>query len=475
MKDFGDSHCKAGPTGSFGHVEFSGATELAASGGLTKLHTVFSGVEVEFQSTELTGTGEMENMLAESGEHTANGTGVIEYKNVTVTKPAGKGCIVKGGEVKTNNLKATTAGQGMGLLFEPSGGTVFAALTVENCSSGFLNGKYEIKGAVSGTPEGATAVFTASGTTAQKTLTIAGGSVGIDGIVTFSGRAKGSKSAYTALSSTTKATDEKAETEEEAKTKEEAETEEAETEAEEEAASAFGTTAFTCAPDAQPNSDAGFAGGHCRIGDGVETNAAFKHTEITQDTTTDLAVTNAGTAGETATSTPSKIHSVISGVEVEIQATGVTGTGTVTNVLSGIEHVTEGTGTLEFKGVTVLKPSGKSCVVKTGEIKTKELKATTAKQGMGLKVQPKEGTLFAEFNIEGCTIAALNGKYEAKGSVVAAPSRGTTEFTGAATTEPSTLTLRGQKAGIDGALTFSGRTKGSEGGYTPLSPTTMNT
>ncbi len=206
---FSDSACKnaVSTNANFEHVAFSGSTNLTGTGGLTKLHSVISGVEVELQSTSLEGSGTMENMVVagENGEHTANGSGVIEYKGVTVTKPAGKGCVVTGGEVKTKTLKATTAGQGMGLKFEPNEGTLFAEFNVTGCSIAALNGKYEVKGSVIGTPEGTSTVTTAAGTTAQGTLTLRGQKAGIDGKLLLSGRAN-SGEAFTPLAATTVAT-----------------------------------------------------------------------------------------------------------------------------------------------------------------------------------------------------------------------------------------------------------------------------
>jgi hypothetical protein len=174
----------------FEHIEFTKKTTISGKGGLTKLHSVISGVEVELQSTELTGSGSMENVLGgtEGKEHIAKGTGTINYKNVTVAKPAGKGCAVTGGAVTTKTLKASTAGQGMGLKFEPASGTLFAEFNITGCSIAALNGKYEVKGSVVGTPEGTSTVTTAAGTTAQETLKLRGQNAGIDGALNIIGK-----------------------------------------------------------------------------------------------------------------------------------------------------------------------------------------------------------------------------------------------------------------------------------------------
>jgi hypothetical protein len=164
---------------------------ITGSGGETLLHSVISGIEVELKSTELAGSGTMESMLAGTGEHTSNGTGTIEYKGVTVVKPAGKGCAVKTGQVTTEKLKATTAGQGMGLKFEPNGATPFAKFEVEGCGPTealkALNGVYEVTGSVIGEPTEGTneTVFTRLGTTNQGTLKLRGQKAGINGVLSL--------------------------------------------------------------------------------------------------------------------------------------------------------------------------------------------------------------------------------------------------------------------------------------------------
>jgi hypothetical protein len=163
--------------------------KITGSGGETLLHSVISGIEVELKSTELGGTGEVESMLAGTGEHTSNGTGTIEYKGVTVVKPSGKGCAVKTGQVITEKLKASTASQGMGLKFEPNGATPFAKFEVEGCGTSealkALNGVYEVTGSVIGTPTEGTneTVFERVPTTEQGTLKLRGQKAGIKGVL----------------------------------------------------------------------------------------------------------------------------------------------------------------------------------------------------------------------------------------------------------------------------------------------------
>ena len=90
------------------------------------------------------------------------------------------------------------------------------------------------------------------------------------------------------------------------------------------------------------------------------------------------------------------------------------------------------------------------------------------------KLEPYEGTLFAQFEIEGCSIAALNGIYEVKGSIRCPGDGSTVECTRTATTAQGTLTLRGQKAGISVSTTATGRANSGEA-YTALAVTTVET
>jgi hypothetical protein len=116
----------------------------------------------------------------------------------------------------------------------------------------------------------------------------------------------------------------------------------------------------------------------------------------------------------------------------------------------------EGTGTINYENVTVTAPSGKGCEVETGKVTTNKLFATTQGLANQLKFTPASGEVFAEFNVKGCSITSLNHLYTAKGSVTGNTSGATTTTTHAGVTEANSLTLSGQKAGIDGSLTIKG-------------------
>jgi hypothetical protein len=262
------------------------------------------------------------------------------------------------------------------------------------------------------------------------------------------------------------------------------------------AAATKGTTAFTCKKEASGST---FKTEHCKASDGAGT--AYGHVAIAQDTTTELELTNAKTNAATTGSTPAQLHSVFSGVELELEATTVSGSGSMFNRKDATtgEHFIEGEGTITFSGVKVTKPAGKGCKVFTdnagvkgeeGVVHTNVLTATSkpsSEQGDNLKYTPKEGQVFAAFIIEGCEgneiIKAFNKTYEVKGSIkseegdtsgaTAIFNRGTST-TG--TTGQGTLTLNGQKAGINGKGTYLGRDKTlEEKVFTPLTATTVET
>jgi hypothetical protein len=250
----------------------------------------------------------------------------------------------------------------------------------------------------------------------------------------------------------------------------------------------FGTTSFTCANLGGTTHQ--FTKAHCKESD--KGAGPFEHVAIAENTTTELTGTNANTGANTETATVTKLKSVRAGVELELQATGVTNEGPATmvnkkavNAKGETEMYVEGEGKILYTGVSVTKPAGKGCeVFKTenagppvthtgkGEVETKQLAATTKEQGMALKFAPKAGATFAVFYVTNCTVAGLNGTYEVTGSVKGVPDGATTNFEHAAVTTQGTLKLGGQAAGIEGSLTLKGRANSTQA-FTPLSVTTV--
>lgn len=446
---FTEAHCKTSGAGEYGLTEIPASTpmSIALTNLLTgterqtiKLKSMQAGIATEIQAKVLEGTGTLENRLTEGGEHYAHIVGTLTLKEVTVATPAGKGCTVKGGEFKTNEVTFTTEKQEDFLKLVPVGALI-ATYTIEGCTIGALNHAYELKGAVKGVPSGATTNFTHASTTEQKTLLSAGQTTGLDASLTLS-----NEGTPIALS-----------TELPPKT--------------------AGTTGFTCGPITQPNSTPGFTKSHCKASDAVESNAAYLHTEIPTGSSTEVIVSNKNTTSGTEASAPLALRATIAGVDTEIQATGVSGTGTMENSKDGTtgEHRITGSGTVTLTGVTVTRPEGKGCKVKTGEAKTKELKATTAEQGDAVKFEPASGSVLASFEVEGCSTEALNGLYEVKGSIKGTPDGATISFTEEGSTIQNTMTMRSVPAGLEGTVTVAGRVKSSGSNYTDISPTTVNT
>lgn len=66
----------------------------------------------------------------------AQGTGEINFSGCSVTKPAGKGCVVSGGAVNTKKLFSTSKGLTNQVKIEPNAGTEFASIKIENHREG---------------------------------------------------------------------------------------------------------------------------------------------------------------------------------------------------------------------------------------------------------------------------------------------------------------------------------------------------
>lgn len=241
--------------------------------------------------------------------------------------------------------------------------------------------------------------------------------------------------------------------------------------------SAAGATLYTCVPNVPPQG-VGFSKSHCTKADAVGTGASFKHVSVPEGTTTGITGTTVNTAGE---STSSTLHSVQSGVEVEFEAKhahilpefgGILSWGRNSRI--GSLHFYWGFGWLRYTSVTVKKPAGKGCSVKGGEVTTNKLEFTNESLGEEVLIRPAEGTVLAQFEVEGCTIAALNGVYKVEGSIKAQTDGATVRTIRLNSTEQGTLKLRGQKAGLESAFTVEGYGVGDIEDH-PLSATSVTT
>lgn len=230
-----------------------------------------------------------------------------------------------------------------------------------------------------------------------------------------------------------------------------------------------GTTGFTCKEKKEPGG-AGFSDAHCK--QAVGTGAKYEHVAIPEGVTTEGRLTNSTTGSELSAAV---LVSTQSGVEEELRAKQVVGEATGKNTkTAGGEHFSEGTGKSTYKEVEITKPAGKGCKVKGEEIVSKALKGTSLGTGMEGKLEPAEGSTFAEFEIEGCSIGALNGLYKVEGSIRCIGEGSTATYTVAGVTAQGTFKLRGQKAGLGVSTTATGRANSTEP-WTPLAVTTVET
>lgn len=246
-----------------------------------------------------------------------------------------------------------------------------------------------------------------------------------------------------------------------------------------------GLTLFTCKEPGVGETGVGtpFNKAHCKDAD-TDVNGKFRHVEVPQDTTTQITGTTVDTEGKPTTS---RLKATLSGVETELVShlahlhpeVGTAPEPWITNAKDPTtgEHYFHGETNVLYTEVTVDKPVEKGCKVKGGQITTKRLKFSS--KGLTeetVKFEPAEGTVFAEFEVESCTVAALNGKYTVTGSVKGVVDGATLNFTHATTTAQNTLFVRGAKAGFDSSVTVKGTDK-AKGDVTdtPLSATTVET
>jgi hypothetical protein len=159
-------------TGAFRTVPVANATptEIGASAGDSILTATVGGIAIELKSTAMTGTGNSTN--SETGGVMTN-TGeeiTLTYTGVTVVKPAGKGCSVKGG---TTSVPSVTSAASMASAIGPttvkfsptSPSATFTQLTIEGCvgAAAILNGLKKIEGISTATQEKEPCRFVFSG------------------------------------------------------------------------------------------------------------------------------------------------------------------------------------------------------------------------------------------------------------------------------------------------------------------------
>jgi hypothetical protein len=225
------------------------------------------------------------------------------------------------------------------------------------------------------------------------------------------------------------------------------------------------TTQFTCVPGEQTQ---GFSDADCST---ASATGPFHHVSVANGTTTTLK--SVGTTNQVLSET-------VGGIAFQITCTNESNVGEATNEevegeVKGEKRMTI-TGkniVITYTGCTVTKPAGNGCVVNSvgkaaGTIVTNNLKSMSfLTPNKGIRFEPTTGTTIVEIVVSGCTTTALNGTKVLTGTANATP-RGAFLDANAA---GSALTIGGQAARLTGTSTISGRTKGSEQAFTPLSVT----
>jgi hypothetical protein len=193
---FADAHCVVGDAkGKFTHLGYATTTAAEGTNASTKnetkeatsavLTTTAGGLETEIVATTVNATGSVTNSL-EGERHRVKGSEiVIIYTGLSVPKPAGQGCKVKGGEIKSNSLKSEDVE--MTEVFSPTAGTEFVTVTLEGCKTAGLNKAYAVTGTVAATSSGATAIVNLP--KAGSTLEFGGQKAGLQQTVTNRNRA----------------------------------------------------------------------------------------------------------------------------------------------------------------------------------------------------------------------------------------------------------------------------------------------
>lgn len=202
-KQFADEHCitpEATGSGGFKHVAISFPTAFSFTNGKTASATTaaapskwkgkISGVETEVTCTTVAGSGTLENTEEKNSggtlEKVAKGSGALNYSGCSVTKPAGKSCVVKEGKINTEELKVSSLNQEAGTVdVSPAAGGTLANITIESCTIGALNNTFPVTGSFKVAPSGATWATIHAIITLGGTFKLAGQAAGIEGATTL--------------------------------------------------------------------------------------------------------------------------------------------------------------------------------------------------------------------------------------------------------------------------------------------------
>lgn len=208
---FSDAHCltAASGNGGFKHVGFPNSTSVTSTNTNTASSTTaaapstfkgtITGIKTAITCTAVSGSGAVENMI--QGEvHTALLLGLeLTFTGCTVPEPAGRECVVKGGEIKTKSLSGTTNGTGKTIEIIGNGEEkLLASITIEKCKENKPpNMTYSTTGSVRIPLSGATLNSTHAEATTQGTLKFAGNVAGFEGSLTIKNAANGTPISFT--------------------------------------------------------------------------------------------------------------------------------------------------------------------------------------------------------------------------------------------------------------------------------------
>jgi hypothetical protein len=193
---FKDAHCKESGTGAgFAHKEIAENTTTKThitnekTNATTTEHTVLALKaekqplvgETEITCTKVLGHGDLTNTKnAVTKEHTITGSKItLHYRECKFVKPGF--CKVKGGTILAEKIRATTAGQGDSIKFEPEEGTTFVTIEAEGFG---CPAKLPVEGTVTAKTNGATIEFDHTEITGAKSLTVNKQPAGLSGKAT---------------------------------------------------------------------------------------------------------------------------------------------------------------------------------------------------------------------------------------------------------------------------------------------------
>jgi hypothetical protein len=375
------------------HLKEGEKVNITAKGNPIAFTSTQSGLVTTFScETEAAGPS-LENP---SGGGSGVGAAEVKYKGC---KPEGiaaeKGCKVENTANFASKLEVVSTEGKTQVVLKPSSGEVFAKFSVSSCSIGALNGTYELKGTMRGLYSNANSKieFTTE-STGESSLTLRGQkatAVGSIGLETSGGgRIKAEPEVH--WYGCTK-----------------------------QAGGRY--TSSTCATEGAPNEWESLL-----LKAGEKTTIVAKGNPI------------AFTSTQSGLKTTFSCETEVAGPSLENPSGGGSGVGAAE---------------VKYKGC---KPEGiaaeKGCKVEnTANFASKLEVVLIEGKTQVVFLKPSSGEVFAKFSVSSCSIGALNGTYELKGTMRGLYSNANSkiEFTTESTGE-SSLTLRGQKATAVGSI-----------------------